>query len=199
MKAVKNKVELAGARAAHVRDGAAMARFLAWFDREAPKGSLTEIAAAQALETFRRETGALKDISFPTISAAGPHAAIPHYRVSEASNLQDRPRTLPRSTAAANTRTAPPTSRARSPSAGRAPKMRDRFTRVLKGHIAIARAVFPKGTSGAQIDAFARAGALARRARFRPRHGPRRRLVSLRPRRPAAHRQDRNGRAARPA
>ncbi len=87
MKAVKNSVELAGARAAHLRDGAALARFFAWFDREAPKGSLTEIDAAEALETFRRETGALKEISFPTISAFGPHAASPHYRVSETSNL----------------------------------------------------------------------------------------------------------------
>jgi len=83
MKACKNKVELAGARAAHVRDGAAMVQFLAWFEREAPKGGLTEISAAEALETFRRETGKLKEISFPTIAAAGPHAAIPHYRVSE--------------------------------------------------------------------------------------------------------------------
>ncbi len=155
MKAVKNKAELAGARAAHIRDGAAMARFLAWFDREAPKGRLTEIAAAEALETFRRETGALKDISFPTIASAGPHAAIPHYRVSEASDLAigrgiflvdsggqyedgttDITRTLP---------VGRPTA-----------EMRDRFTRVLKGHIAIARAVFPLGTSGAQIDALAR-------------------------------------------
>ena len=63
-----------------------MARFLAWFDREAPRGRLTEIDAVKALETFRRETGALKDISFPTIAGAGPNSAIPHYRVSEASN-----------------------------------------------------------------------------------------------------------------
>jgi Xaa-Pro aminopeptidase len=88
MKACKNEVELAGARAAHVRDGAAMVRFLAWFEQEAPKGGLTEISAAEALETFRRETGKLKEISFPTIAAAGPHAAIPHYRVSDESNLK---------------------------------------------------------------------------------------------------------------
>ena len=72
MKAVKNPVEIAGARAAHRRDGAAVARFLAWFDREAPRGKLTEIDAVEALESFRRETGLLKDISFPTISGAGP-------------------------------------------------------------------------------------------------------------------------------
>jgi len=155
LKAKKNGAELAGIREAHVRDGAAMVRFLAWFDDEAPKGRLTEISAALALEAFRAETGELRELSFPSIAAAGPHAAIPHYRVSEASNLSigkgfflidsgaqyqdgttDITRTIPVGT----------------PSK----EMRDRFTRVLKGHIAIARAVFPVGVSGAQIDAFAR-------------------------------------------
>ncbi len=155
MKAVKNKAELAGARAAHLRDGAAMARFLCWFDREAPKGKLSEIAAAEALETFRRETGALKDISFPTIAAAGPHAAIPHYCVSEASNLRiGRGIFLIDSGGQYEDGT---TDITRTIAVGRpSAEMRDRFTRVLKGHIAIARAVFPVGTSGAQIDALAR-------------------------------------------
>jgi Xaa-Pro aminopeptidase len=155
MKAVKNKAELAGARAAHIRDGAAMARFLAWFDREAPKGELTEIGAAEALETFRRETGALKDISFPTIAAAGPHAAVPHYRVSEASNLRiGRGIFLIDSGGQYEDGT---TDITRTIAVGRpSAELRDRFTRVLKGHVAIARAVFPLGTSGAQIDALAR-------------------------------------------
>ncbi len=155
MKAVKNKAELAGARAAHIRDGAAMTRFLAWFDREAPKGKLTEIAAAETLETFRRDTGALKDISFPSISAAGPHAAIPHYRVSEASDLKiGRGIFLIDSGGQYEDGT---TDITRTISVGRpTAEMRDRFTRVLKGHIAIARAVFPVGVSGAQIDALAR-------------------------------------------
>ena len=83
MKAKKNAAELAGARAAHERDGAAMTNFLAWFAGEAPKGRLTEIDAVKALETFRRASPALKDLSFPTISAFGPNSAIPHYRVSE--------------------------------------------------------------------------------------------------------------------
>ena len=74
MKAVKNPVEIEGAREAHLRDGAAVTRFLAWFDREAPNGKLTEIDAVEALESFRRETGLLKDVSFPTISGAGPTA-----------------------------------------------------------------------------------------------------------------------------
>ncbi len=155
MKAAKNKAELAGARAAHIRDGAAMANFLAWFDREAPKGKLTEIAAAAALETFRRDTGALKDVSFPSISAAGPHAAIPHYRVSEGSDLKiGRGIFLIDSGAQYEDGT---TDITRTMVVGRpSAEMRDRFTRVLKGHIAIARAVFPPGTSGAQIDALAR-------------------------------------------
>jgi Xaa-Pro aminopeptidase len=156
MKAVKNPTELAGSRAAHLRDGAALTRFLAWFDREAIKGGLTEIDAAAALETFRRDTGALKEISFPSIAAFGPHAAIPHYRVSEASNLaigrgiflidsggqyEDGTTDITRTTIVGR------------PSA----EMRDRFTRVLKGHIAIARAIFLKGTTGAQLDTLARA------------------------------------------
>jgi len=155
MKAAKNRVELEGARAAQLRDGAAMARFLAWFDREAPKGKLTEIIAAEALETFRRETGRLKDISFPSISAAGPNSAIPHYRVSEASNLPiGRGIFLIDSGGQYEDGT---TDITRTIAVGRPnAEMRDRFTRVLKGHIAIARAVFPEGTSGAQIDAFAR-------------------------------------------
>ena len=155
MKAAKNRIELEGARAAQTRDGVAIAHFLAWFDREAPKGKLTEIVAAQALETFRRETGKLKEISFPSIAGAGPNSAIPHYRVSEAT---DRPITrgifLIDSGGQYEDGT---TDITRTIAVGRpSAEMRDRFTRVLKGHIAIARVVFPKGCSGAQIDALAR-------------------------------------------
>jgi Xaa-Pro aminopeptidase len=155
MKARKNDAELEGTRAAHLRDGVAMSRFLYWFSEEAPKGKLTEIDAAQALETFRRETGELKDVSFPTISAAGPNSAIPHYRVTEATNRKiKRGIFLVDSGAQYEDGT---TDITRTLAVG-APtqEMRDRFTRVLKGHIAIARAVFPQGTSGAQIDALAR-------------------------------------------
>jgi Xaa-Pro aminopeptidase len=155
MKAAKNQTELEGARAAHLRDGAAMARFLAWFDAEAPKGKLTEIDACEALETFRRETGALKDVSFPSIAGAGPHSAIPHYKVSDKSNLKiARGIFLIDSGGQYEDGT---TDITRTIAVGRpSAEMRDRFTRVLKGHIAIAQAVFPKGTSGAQIDALAR-------------------------------------------
>ncbi len=156
MKAVKNKAELAGAKAAHERDGAAVTRFLAWLDVEAPRRRLTEIDAVKALETFRRATGALKDISFPTIAATGPNSAMPHYRVSNASNRRiERGVFLVDSGAQYEDGTTDVT---RTIAVGRPTSlMRDRFTRVLKGHIAIARAVFPKGTSGAQIDAMARA------------------------------------------
>ena len=155
MKATKNRAELAGARAAHERDGAAMARFLAWLAVEAPRGRLTEIDAVKALETFRRASVAMKDISFPTIAAAGPNSAIPHYRVSEASNRRiGRGIFLVDSGAQYEDGT---TDITRTIAVGRPSSlMRDRFTRVLKGHIAIARAVFPAATSGAQIDALAR-------------------------------------------
>src|SRR5579872_900256 len=86
LKAVKNDTEIAGTKAAHRRDAIALARFLAFIDREAPAGHLTEIDAVEALETFRRDTGALKDVSFPTISGTGPNGAIVHYRVTRKSN-----------------------------------------------------------------------------------------------------------------
>ena len=91
MKAIKNDTEIAGSRAAHRRDGAAVTTFLAWLDREAPSGRLTEIDAVEALETFRRDTGLLKDVSFPTISGSGPNAAIVHYRVTRKTNRRISP------------------------------------------------------------------------------------------------------------
>src|SRR5919198_23941 len=152
MKAVKNAVEIAGARAAHVRDGAAVTRFLAWFDREAPRGKLTEIDAVAALESFRRDTGLLKDISFPTIAAAGPDGAIVHYRVTTKSNRLIAPGELFLIDSGAQYEDGT-TDITRTVAIGEPTgEMRDRFTRVLKGHIAIARAVFPEGTTGAQID-----------------------------------------------
>jgi Xaa-Pro aminopeptidase len=156
MKAVKNAVEIEGARAAQARDGAAVARFLAWFDREASSGKLTEIDAVEALESFRRATGLLKDVSFPTIAGSGPNGAIVHYRVTRASNRRINPGELFLVDSGAQyedgTTDITRTIAVSTPSA----EMRDRFTRVLKGHIAIARAVFPDGTTGAQLDSFAR-------------------------------------------
>jgi Xaa-Pro aminopeptidase len=156
LKAVKNETEINGTRAAHRRDAVALARFLAWIDREAPTGALTEIDVVEALESFRRETGALKDVSFPTISGTGPNGAIVHYRVTRKSNRRIASGDLLLVDSGAQyedgttdvTRTiaiGPPTA-----------EMSDRFTRVLRGHIAIARALFPDGTTGAQIDTLAR-------------------------------------------
>ena len=156
MKAVKNPAEISGARAAHVRDGAAMTRFLAWFDREAAAGVLTEIDAVAALESFRRDTGLLKDISFPTISGAGPDGAIVHYRVTSKTNRRIAPGELFLIDSGGQYQDGT-TDITRTVAVG-APtsEMRERFTQVLKGHIAIARAVFPDGTTGAQLDSFAR-------------------------------------------
>src|SRR5450631_48340 len=155
MKARKNAAELAGARKAQLRDGAAMVRFLHWFALYAPGGKLTEIDAAQALETFRRDTQKLKDVSFPSIAAAGANAAIPHYRVTVKTNAKIRKGIFLIDSGGQyedGTTDITRTIAAGKPTA----VMRDRFTRVLKGHIAIARAIFPKGTTGAQIDALAR-------------------------------------------
>jgi Xaa-Pro aminopeptidase len=133
-----------------------MTNFLAWFAAEAPRGHLSEIDAVKALETFRRASPALKDLSFPTIAGAGPNSAIPHYRVSEASN-----RTIGRGVFLIDSGAQyedGTTDITRTIAVGRPTAlMRDRFTRVLKGHIAVARAIFPAGTNGAQIDALARA------------------------------------------
>jgi Xaa-Pro aminopeptidase len=156
LKAVKNEAEIAGSRAAHRRDGAAVTRFLAWLDREAPQGTLTEIAAAEALEGFRVETGLLKDLSFPSISAAGPNAALPHYRVTSTTNRRIEPGRIYLIDSGAQYEDGT-TDITRTVIVGDpTPEMRDRYTRVLKGHIAIATIVFPKNTTGAQIDAFAR-------------------------------------------
>lgn len=155
-RATKNETEINGSKRAHARDGVALVRFLHWFDEEARNGELTEIDVCQALEGFRIGTGALQDLSFDSISGAGPNGAIVHYRVSEATNRKldqdslflidsggqyldgttDVTRTI-----AVGTPTA---------------EMMDRFTRVLKGHIALARVRFPKGTTGSALDCVAR-------------------------------------------
>ena len=156
MKAVKNHAQIEGMRAAHKRDGVAMAQFLSWFDREAPSGKLTEIEAVEALESFRRDSGLLKDISFPTISGSGPNGAIVHYRVTRATNRTIGKNELFLIDSGAQYEDGT-TDITRTVAVGTpSDEMRDRFTRVLKGHIAIATAVFPEGTSGAQLDPLAR-------------------------------------------
>lgn len=157
-KAIKNPVEQQGHRDAQARDGAAVSRFLRWLAIEAPKGGVDELSAAAKLAAFRAEDPGLRDLSFDTISAAAGHAALPHYKVDEDSNIP-----------------IPPSSIYLVDSGGQYPggttditrtvwvgpgeptqEMRDRNTRVLKGHIQIARAVFPQGTAGGQLDVLAR-------------------------------------------
>jgi Xaa-Pro aminopeptidase len=157
-KAVKNSVEQQGHRDAQARDGVAVSKFLHWLSETAPKGGVTELSAAAKLREFREQTGLLKELSFDTISAAGPHAALPHYRVDEDSNIPIAPGSvylcdsggqyLDGTTDITRTVWINPG----EPSA----EIMDRYTRVLKGHIAIALAVFPENTAGSQIDAFAR-------------------------------------------
>jgi Xaa-Pro aminopeptidase len=155
-RAVKNPTEIAGTTAAHVRDGAALTRFLAWFDAEAPKGGLDELSAAERLRQFRAETNSLEDLSFDTISAAGPNAALPHYRVSNETNLPIRTDSIYLVDSGGQYRDGT-TDVTRTLVIGTpSPEMQDRFTRVLKGHIALARAIFPAGTKGVQLDALAR-------------------------------------------
>ncbi|HXL69651.1 MAG TPA: aminopeptidase family protein P, partial [Rhizomicrobium sp.] len=155
-KACKNPLEIEGTRKAHIRDGAALSRFLCWFAREAPNGALTEIAAAEALEGFRRATNYLSDLSFDSISGAGANGAIVHYRVTRSTNrviannemfLIDSGAQYPDGT----------TDVTRTVIVGKPTvDMKDRFTRVLKGHIALATVRFPEGTIGMQLDSFAR-------------------------------------------
>jgi len=155
-KAIKTKAEIEGARAAHVRDGAAMVRFLAWLDATAPSGRVDEVGAAIKLEEFRRDTGELKDISFDSISAAGPHGAVVHYRPTRAASLKLRPRSLYLIDSGGQypdgTTDITRTVTIGTPTA----KMRRDYTLVLKGHIAISTARFPKGTRGQDLDPFAR-------------------------------------------
>ena len=155
-KAVKNETEIAGARAAHLRDAIAYVRFLHWFDDIAPSGELDEIGAAEKLEQFRNETGALKDISFDTISGAGPNGAICHYRVSRSTNLMI-PLGKPYLIDSGGQYEDGTTDITRTLAVGdMSAEMKRHYTLVLKGHIGISTARFPEGTSGAQLDTLAR-------------------------------------------
>ncbi len=155
-KARKTPAEIAGARAAHLRDGAAMVRFLAWLDAQAPHGALTEIDVVMQLERFRRDTNELRDISFETICGAGPNGAIVHYRVTEASNrpVQAGELLLVDSGGQYLDGT---TDITRTMAIGPAGALeRACYTRVLQGMVAVSRARFPKGVAGAHLDALAR-------------------------------------------
>jgi Xaa-Pro aminopeptidase len=155
-KAIKNAAEIAGHKAAQARDGAALTRFLHWLSVEATSGALDEIGAAARLDQFRADTGCLQDLSFSTISAAGPNAALVHYMPTPASNRPLALGSLYLVDSGAQyldgTTDVTRTVAIGTPTA----EMRDRFTRVLKGHIALARIVFPVGTRGGQLDVLAR-------------------------------------------
>lgn len=154
-KACKNAAELAGARAAHLRDAAAMVRFLAWLDKEAP-GSLTEIAVVRRLEEERRATNALRDISFETISGSGPNGAIVHYRVTEKTDRALRAGEL-LLVDSGGQYVDGTTDITRTLAIGDpGPREAEAFTRVLRGMIALSRLRFPKGLAGRDIDPFAR-------------------------------------------
>jgi len=155
-KAVKSDAERIGAREAHHRDGVALCRFLAWLDEAAERGGVTEIAAARQLEMFRAQSNVLKDISFDTISGSGPNGAIVHYRVTEDTDRALRAGELYLVDSGAQYLDGT-TDVTRTVAIGTpGDEMRNRFTLVLKGHIALATARFPKGTSGAQLDILAR-------------------------------------------
>ncbi|MFK8034028.1 MAG: aminopeptidase P family protein [Hyphomicrobiales bacterium] len=160
MKARKNSAELAGMRRAHLRDGAAMVKFLCWLD-EQPGGSLTEIDAAKQLETIRAETAIsdnseLMEISFDTISAAGGNAALPHYRVMEHHNATIEDNSLYLVDSGGQYRDGT-TDITRTIVVGAVDdESKRRFTEVLRGHISVAMARFPNGTTGAQLDTLAR-------------------------------------------
>ncbi|WP_133365951.1 aminopeptidase P family protein [Qipengyuania sediminis] len=157
-KAVKNETEQRGHREAQARDGAAIAKFLRWIEETAPSGEVDELTAAAKLRELRELDPDLVDTSFATISAAGAHAALPHYKVDEASNIPIPPSSiylcdsggqyLGGTTDITRTVWVGPG----EPS----PEMIERNTRVLKGHIELARAKFPFATTGAQLDALAR-------------------------------------------
>lgn len=155
-KAVKNDTELDGTRAAHRRDGAALTRFLAWLAAAAPDGGVTEIGAVEKLADIRGTGDLFRELSFGTISGAGPNGAIVHYRVTPETDRALASGELYLVDSGAQyldgTTDVTRTVAIGTPSA----EMRDRFTRVLKGHIAIAMARFPTGTTGAQLDTLAR-------------------------------------------
>jgi len=155
-RACKNEVELEGARAAHLRDGVALTRFLAWLSDAAPKGKVDELTAADQLEQFRKAGNLYQGPSFPTIAGAGPNGAIVHYRSSPATNrrLERGQIFLIDSGGQYLDGTTDVTRTVAVGDAGEEEK--HRFTLVLKGHIALARARFPAGTGGSQLDSLAR-------------------------------------------
>jgi Xaa-Pro aminopeptidase len=161
-KAIKNPVEQQCHRDAQARDGAAVSKFLRWLEVEGPKGGVDELSAAARLQAFREEDAGLRDLSFNTISAAAGHAALPHYKVDEDSNIPIPPGSIYLVDSGGQypggTTDITRTVWVGTPDGLGKPtqEMRDRNTRVLKGHIQLDRALFPQGTVGGQLDVLAR-------------------------------------------
>ena len=155
-KACKNTTEISGFHSAHKRDGLALTRFLYWLSKEAPKGKLTEITAAAKLESLRRKGKYYRGPSFPTISGSGENGAIIHYRATKNSDKELKLNSLYLVDSGGQYLDGT-TDVTRTVVIGE-PKeeMKDRFTRVLKGHISLASACFPKDTTGSQLDVLAR-------------------------------------------
>lgn len=155
-KACKNAAEIAGTQAAHIRDGAAVTRFLHWLDTEAQSGEIDEIEAAQKLESFRQERGDLKDLSFETISGAGPNGAIVHFRVTTATVQKLKRGSLFLVDSGGQYQDGTTDITRTVPIGTPSDEMRERFTLVLKGHIALAQIRFPEGIAGSNLDVLAR-------------------------------------------
>jgi Xaa-Pro aminopeptidase len=155
-KAIKNKTEIASAKQAHFRDGAAMVKFLSWLEKEVPKGLVTELSAAKKIEEFRRQQDLFMGLSFKTISSYGSHGAIVHYAISPQTNMPLKPEGIYLSDSGSQYLDTT-TDITRTICLGKpTDEQRDRFTRVLKGLIALTRVSFPQGTFGTQIDVLAR-------------------------------------------
>jgi len=155
-KATKNKTEIAGSKEAHRRDGAAMVKFLRWLEKEAPNGTVTELSAAKKMEEFRRQQDLFMGLGFETISSFGSHGAVVHYSVSPETDIPLKPPGIYLIDSGSQYEDAT-TDITRTVCLGRpTDEQRDRFTRVLKGLMALTRVSFPRGTFGTQIDSLAR-------------------------------------------
>ncbi|XP_046850039.1 xaa-Pro aminopeptidase 1-like isoform X2 [Xenia sp. Carnegie-2017] len=156
LKAIKNPVEIRGMKNAHIKDATALCQFFCWLEKEVPKGKQTEISAAEKLESFRRELDDFVSLSFATISASGPNAAIIHYRPSDSTNRRLTVDEMYLCDSGAQFRDGT-TDVTRTFHFGKPSDHQKKcFTRVLKGHIALAKAVFPNKTKGSRIDSYAR-------------------------------------------
>ena len=156
LKALKNKTEITGAKAAHIRDGVAMVKFLHWLERTVPQGGLTEISASQKLEEFRQELDLYQGPSFETIAGYQEHGAIVHYASTPQTDVELKPRGIFLIDSGGQyldgTTDITRTIAMGKPTA----EQKDRFTRILKGHISLAMTRFPRGTAGNQLDTIAR-------------------------------------------